>query len=735
MMSDIFNKIDSIIDTGLSDNKESLDGEVAYLSKQAPNVVQWVTGIEYWGAFQTYEFSRQYEILRDMFNCRCKICNSQDPEAISCWKKPRSYLESEILFEWNDDHNDFVCPKCRSTMREHLDDGLITPYNELICIAGMRSGKSYLGAHIAGYLEHVLRVMSMQGKGHVQRMFGMQQAEWLDLTFAASTATQAQHTIYAKYREMRNNSKWVNRHVAYIKEMEAAQASGTKEKWSYAVKSETIEDGWLQVRFNRSASDASGVAGRTRVLGAIDEWARLIDTDGTRSAKELYAVMNQSLKTVRAAVDNNKLFPFFGLMVNVTSAWAADDPAMELYNKAADGLLKRTYYWKGPTWEFNPKITKENLADDFIKDKAAAERDFASNPPLASSPFIERPHLFWQCIDYDREPLITFKETTVHDKTGKFYNAVQVADCKLDTSGTPYYAFMDAGLNWDCFGFAIGHGEYRSLKDFDIEEGQYSPMDLGIDPLNPQVDDFETGSNLEAAGFSKISQAEGYEPLGKSNGFVQLNPMGLDNRYGDGDEVFVTVVDGVFRIIPSETNEVWYNSIIDIVNSIHKRINFVGLSSDRWNSASLLQQLRSYFGIQADNYRLRPEDFMSFLHMCYGGRVSLLPPEKSDGLVLDEAGQLLMKKPQEEMGGSTIGIVELLKLNRDPTLRRFFNDKKGVVRGRDSDDIARCIIGLNYIVQDSQVNHSASKSNRTDFFSNGPSRTKNMGMVFNPRKY
>jgi hypothetical protein len=46
-------------------------------------------------------------------------------------------------------------------------------------------------------------------------------------------------------------------------------------------------------------------------------------------------------------------------------------------------------------------------------------------------------------------------------------------------------------------------------------------------------------------------------------------------------------------------------------------------------------------------------------------------------------------------------------LSRSADLRKFTNPLKGTIRGRDSDDVARCIVGAHYVVQDTIVDELA----------------------------
>jgi hypothetical protein len=297
-------------------------------------------------------------------------------------------------------------------------DGVISPFNELICIAGMRSGKSYTGAHIGGYMNHILATMSIKGRQTIQRFLRQEKAEWFEVTFAASTATQARDTIYAKFREMRNNSPWMGRYVSWVKEKESEQI-GAGDKWVYKSLDDCIHDGWQQVRYNRVSSNSAGIAGKTRVFAAIDELSRLSTTESKTSAAELYRVLNQSLKTVRSACDNYGLFPYFGMMLNVTSPISIDDYAMQIYSRTLANKVKRTFAGKWATWEFNPEQRRENFDDEFEKDPVAAQRDFGADPPAAETPLVDDLARFWKSIDFTRAPIANFETTYITDGSNR----------------------------------------------------------------------------------------------------------------------------------------------------------------------------------------------------------------------------------------------------------------------------------------------------------------------------
>lgn len=690
------------------------DAEVKYLSQPAPNIIEWVTGLNYWNVPSTFGHVRQYQIMRDVFMLRCPVCNSMQREAIDCWGKSRAYLESETLLTWNADQQEFVCPKCKSTQYELIDDGMFASYNEMIILAGMRSGKSYLGAHVGGYVEHMLITWGMAGQGSLQRFLHQEKSETFDCTFAAATAEQAEKTIYAKYRNMRKNSPWINRYVNWVKNAEKTQVSGGKEKWEYKVTDKAIEDGWLQVRFNRVSSDSSGVAGRTRILASIDEWARLINSDGTRSAVELYRVMNQSLMTVRSAVKTHRLPPFLGLMTNVTSPVAQDDPAMLTHNMARDGELKHCYSWKGATWEFNPYTPREMFDDEYIKDPVGAERDFGANPPLAATPYIDDPQRFWRCIDWERRPQVQYSYDLKEDAVGMKYVGASVEDCLVDPIHK-YYVFIDAGKSWDAFSLVIARPEW-------VESHEEGEQDVG-----PEMDAHDVRNALRDAHEEAPRVPEGMIPVPRGDRLAVPGSMAdlqsrhfeketkrikgqMGKTHGANDPYFgamlTTCIVSAFRIVPVQGREIWFESIIDIIRTLKQRIHIVDFGCDNWNSVSTIQAIRN-MGIPAQEITLKIQDFMAFKNLAYNNRVSMLPPAETDKLDLLPNGQLSLGSPQVSMSGEGIALVEILKLSRSDDLNKVFNERKGSVRGQDSDDVARCIVGVNRLVQGSVVDPKA----------------------------
>ncbi len=685
---DYLSRLNKTIDDSIITGVSTVDKEMEYLQRPAPNIIEWVTDVDYWNIPSTFDHWGQYQTLRDAFNLRCVVCNSQDPEAMSVWGKSREYLESEVLLIWSVEHKDFVCPKCSNTMFEFITDGIIRPYNEMILIIGMRAGKSYTAAHIGGYVEHLCITIGIKAPGALQAFFGQEKSETFEVTFAASTAEQVEKTVYAKYRQMRKNSPWLKRYMTWVQDKSKKQMS--MDPWKYKLNEDGIEDGYLQIRYNRVASDSSGIAGKTRLLASIDEWARLIDTGSSRSSQELYRVLNTSLATVRGYLFEKKTYlPPFGWMPNVTSPISQDDPAMLHYRKTEAGELKNTYGLHCATWEFNPFLPRKSFDDDFEKDPIGAERDFGANPPNAATPLVLDPLRFWGAINYERSPIASFEEEYRTDKTGALYVAANLVECEL-IPRVPHYIFGDAGVNFDSFSLACGHGEWMESG---LAEQNFVPEAKGrIEPIGPGMERFGLKADSPMA-------------LGLKSKALMEPPKPMASRDHPG-EILVTIIDFVMRIVPTNDRDVWFQCIINIISNLKKRINVVAACFDRWSSDSTIQQTRD-MGISSYKVSLKVDDFVTFVRMAYNNQVSLLPPDEEDKLNVDNRGNLILGRSQLEMSGEGVGIVEMMKLNRSPDLKKVYNPNKGKKRGIDSDDIAHCMVGVHGLVQDSIVDRRA----------------------------
>lgn len=119
---------------------QNKDEEFEFITAPSPNIIEWATNDKYLGLPALYDYNRSYQVIRDFFQLRCPLpcCNGQTPDDIDTWGKNRETLSSENLLVFDANAGEDVCPKCKSTRSELINDGLLKEYNQMHLICGMR---------------------------------------------------------------------------------------------------------------------------------------------------------------------------------------------------------------------------------------------------------------------------------------------------------------------------------------------------------------------------------------------------------------------------------------------------------------------------------------------------------------------------------------------------------------------------------------------------------------------
>lgn len=630
------------------------DIEGQQLLQLAPNAIEWCVAREWCNSGSLYDFWRSYQIIRDYFELRCPLCNQGGTgtgQPGDCWNRSKAYLEDEVLLRFSVDHYEDVCPKCRTTRSEFIEDGFFSGYNQLHLIAGMRSGKSMTAALIGTYVEHVHYVIGHTFPGGIHAYFGITPAELFEMTFLASNQVQSEGTIWAKYTGFRTNSPWFRRYVSWIDEQRRNQPRSRMRPWTYIEDAKSITNGHPNVRLEINAlnSNSSGQAGRTRIHGFVDEMARMKQTVSAFGAAEIYRTIEASLRTIRSRTKLYGAFPWFGSMFSVTSPIARHDAAMKLYQKAAADEIPGMYSKKYATWDFNPLEPRSNFDAEFAKDEVGARRDFGADPPGAEYPLIEdEPRWYALSVNPKAKPTAQFDYYNRRDPTGQEYVGVRLRKSeRMFDKRMPRFLVFDAGKNFDCFTGVCAHGEWIPYK---------------TERHNPHEPDVREESR----------------------------------------DMLVTVYDWMIRIIPSQHTEVWFESVYELVRELKAFQSMALVVFDQWNSVQLIQKIRD-LGIPAEQDSLKKDDFRDFRVNCMEQRVRMMPPAVEDVKLSEETGEIEVplewKKRQSQMQAQSAAIAELLELQCDPDTYEVYNPNKGEIRGEHSDDAARIIVHAHKLVQ------------------------------------
>lgn len=434
------------------------DDERRALCKPAPNAVQWIVNPSYADSPSLFNYKRSYQIIRDVFQLRCPVCNTGPVDSMV---RTPDELRREILLEWSEEKNDDVCPRCSSSRRELEEDGLLEKVNALHLVCGQRSGKSVTAALIGTYVEHRILTIAHSHPGGLHAYLGLVIKDPWEMTFLASNEVQGKDTIWAKYRAFRADAPWFKRYTSWVKDEEKHQSTPPgMERWEYSetdkvIKNEHPDLGALII--NSLNSNSSGLRGRTRLFNGVDEIAYMQGGDSAMSADEIYRATDNSLQTVRSRAKDHDRQRWLGLMCSVSSPRHKNDKSMRLWREAEGGKVPGMLAYKYATWEFNPYEPRENFAQMYAKDPIGAERDFGANPPMAASPLIHDRERFRDLVVGNHEPKAEFRYPQFTEE-GHEYIGVQVFHASLVSEGNHFVAF-DAGKNFDAFAGACGHGE------------------------------------------------------------------------------------------------------------------------------------------------------------------------------------------------------------------------------------------------------------------------------------
>jgi intein/homing endonuclease len=251
-------------------------------------------------------------------------------------------------------------------------------------ITSSNSGKSALFGMMAAYQTH--RVLKLQKPNEV---YSLSRSNILHGTFVALTYDQAKDTLWEPYYGYLIDSPWFSE---YHKLMDY-YANKYNEDFI------KLKDTFVLYRHRNlivypSGPDKRTLRGRTRILAGIDELGWFDSTADSQkvktSANEVYIALERSLLTVRAAANKlmNRGFSDIpnGYFLNISSPSSVRDKIVELV-RISEGSRK-IFGMTKPTWEMNPTITQDDLAEEFKKDPIAAMRDYGAQPPLASNAFI-----------------------------------------------------------------------------------------------------------------------------------------------------------------------------------------------------------------------------------------------------------------------------------------------------------------------------------------------------------
>jgi len=219
-------------------------------------------------------------------------------------------------------------------------------YKRLILVAGMRSGKSNLAAMISAYEFFKLYVLDNPAE-----RFGLMRKQPIFVSVISTSSDQAEDAVFANVRTFIDDSEFFGDDVR--------------------VRDKVIECKRKNIFMRTLSSWSTTAVGRTNKAVIFDELALFEETSGKRGAWEVFSRLTKSTDT----------FGNDGKIVAISSPKHPNDIIMTLYRQHVDD--KKSLTLMKPTWEMNPRLTKEQLMEEYKYELTSFWRDYACQPQVS----------------------------------------------------------------------------------------------------------------------------------------------------------------------------------------------------------------------------------------------------------------------------------------------------------------------------------------------------------------
>lgn len=411
----------------------------------APNSIEFLTGKDY---LNLTLYPRQMEIALEAFSDYCPKCSDTTIIGQLFDQSVGEIFDRIQLLEFG------VCPKCGKSRNYWIRKGHYSHHNEIIGIAGQRSGKSVVSAAIANYLLHWY--LKIPNPSHY---FGLLPNSMLHMTFVAITYGQAEDTLWAPFTSFYEASPWFRSYNDLLNHY------GTKyNRKFFNYKSTFLTYHHKRLFVSPAGPDKRILRGRTRVLSVCDEicWFDFLNKNLKKiNADEVDIALRRSLRTIRSAsarARKEKPHVPDAWNINISSPSAARDKGMQLLKEAKH--TKTMYSFHRATWEMNPTITKSDLASEFRNDPVGALRDYGAVPPLSSAPFISNPDVVKKLVDPKLQSMIRSSIRRHQDKTG-ITTIYKVPHYTYIDKSIPLILTADAGFSNNSFAIVLQHRDFN----------------------------------------------------------------------------------------------------------------------------------------------------------------------------------------------------------------------------------------------------------------------------------
>jgi hypothetical protein len=272
---------------------------------------------------------------------------------------------------------DVTLSKIQIDFLESMDDPNpeTNKYTEFVAEWGKGSGKDFVSA--LGGLRQAYFLLCMRNP---YTFYGLAKNTGIQLVNVAYTKDQAKFVYFKQLKGLLRGSPWFIRRGFTL----------TRERVTFD----------HDIEFVSTSADGDSVEGQNIFFAVMDEASAFKDANMVKARKAADGV-----KVDRAAdaiykvlrTSSRSRFPSIGKVVIISYPRYINDFTQV---KRKENENSEHGFTSGPyaTWEVNPRIKQEDLAEDYRKDPETAAAMYECKPPFAEDGYIKFPHRFIECI-------------------------------------------------------------------------------------------------------------------------------------------------------------------------------------------------------------------------------------------------------------------------------------------------------------------------------------------------
>ena len=387
-------------------------------------------------------YPKQLMIAINLLGTNCPFCS--DMKYINNVKVDGStgnMIDRSVFWDSNG-----ICPKCKQSRWDAIHKNKMDNNNQFVGVVGQRGGKSALTVILAATITYK-RLLLPNASEIVP---GILKNDTLHGTFVSLTFGQVFQNLWQPFYGLLTETKWFKEYVDFL----------TTEGERLGKELVRIRDTFAIFHHKNIALEPSGpdkrkLRGATRFLTSIDELSHFFGEGIKYDPDEIYKALNNSLTTVRAGTRKVlQRYPYLpsAYGIYISSPRTKTDKAMRMFHQSK--ASNTIYGLNCSTWEFNPNITREDLADEFRDDPVGAERDYGANPPHSSSPFISSPASIIPCFSKTKNLFLAKGYKITKDSLGG--NLLSPNPLKLKNTHTyPSVVSVDCGYSYNSFAIVL----------------------------------------------------------------------------------------------------------------------------------------------------------------------------------------------------------------------------------------------------------------------------------------